>query len=100
MAALSEPEIQAAMADLPGWRYANHAILRQFEFPAFTDLMVFVNRLAELAEESNHHPDLDIRYNRLLVSLTSHDSGGVTRRDIKMAAKISAMGAGPGGGPK
>jgi 4a-hydroxytetrahydrobiopterin dehydratase len=100
MAALSESEVQSALADLPGWQYQGNAIQRQFQFPAFTDLMVFVNQLAEMAEEANHHPDLDVRYNRLLVSLTSHDSGGVTRRDVKMAAKISEMEKRPGRGPR
>jgi 4a-hydroxytetrahydrobiopterin dehydratase len=91
MAVLSDSEIETALAQLPGWERSANAIQRRLTFPAFTDLMVFVNRLAELAEETNHHPDLDIRYNRLLVSLTSHDSGGVTRRDVKMAGKISEM---------
>jgi 4a-hydroxytetrahydrobiopterin dehydratase len=91
MAALSDSEVDTALAQLPAWRRNGKTIEQWLQFPAFTDLMVFVNRLAELAEEANHHPDLDIRYNRLRVSLTSHDSGGVTRRDLKMAAKISEM---------
>jgi 4a-hydroxytetrahydrobiopterin dehydratase len=91
MAVLSDSEIDTALALLPGWQRVGNAIQHWLTFPAFTDLMVFVNRVAELAEEANHHPDLDIRYNRLLVSLTSHDSGGVTRRDIKMAGRISEM---------
>src|SRR5262245_41027763 len=91
MAILSDPEIDAALAQLPGWERRGNAIQRWLTFPAFSDLMVFVNPLAELAEEANHHPGLDIRYNRLLVSLASHDAGGITRRDIKMAGKISAI---------
>lgn len=91
MPALPDAEIDAALARLPGWERSGNAIQRRLQFPKFTDLMVFVNELAEVAEESEHHPDLDIRYNRLLVSLTSHDSGGVTRRDLKMAQRISEM---------
>lgn len=53
--------------------------------------MIFVNQLAELAETANHHPDIDIRYNKVTLVLTSHDSGGVTQRDIKMAKQISEM---------
>jgi 4a-hydroxytetrahydrobiopterin dehydratase len=53
--------------------------------------MVFVNRLAEHAEMVDHHPDLDIRYNRLLITLTSHDAGGITQRDLRMAKSILGM---------
>jgi 4a-hydroxytetrahydrobiopterin dehydratase len=54
--------------------------------------MQFVNNVAETAESANHHPDIDIRYNKVTMALTSHDSGGVTNRDVKMAKKINELG--------
>lgn len=56
--------------------------------------MEFVNAVARLAEQANHHPDIDIRYNKVRMSLTSHDSGGVTARDLRMAKQISEIAAG------
>ena len=53
--------------------------------------MAFVNKIADAAEQANHHPDIDIRYNKVTMSLVSHDSGGVTKRDIGMAERINQM---------
>jgi 4a-hydroxytetrahydrobiopterin dehydratase len=93
MPKLSDTEISAALEKLPGWKREGEALLRRFEFPSFADLMIVVNRIAEAAETADHHPDLDIRYNKLTVLLTSHDSGGITRRDVKLAAEISTIAA-------
>ena len=54
--------------------------------------MQFVNKIADAAEQANHHPDIDIRYNKVTMALVSHDSGGVTQRDIKMAKRINEIG--------
>jgi 4a-hydroxytetrahydrobiopterin dehydratase len=90
---LTDPEIDKALAELPGWTRSASAkvdiIQRVFEFPDFVQAMQFVNKVAEAAESANHHPDIDIRYNKVTMALTSHDSGGVTHRDIKMAKKIN-----------
>jgi 4a-hydroxytetrahydrobiopterin dehydratase len=91
MAVLSDTEIKQSLARLPGWRQNGTAIQRVFEFPDFKAAMAFVNRIADAAEQANHHPDIDIRYNKVTMSLVSHDSGGVTQRDVKMAERINQI---------
>jgi len=91
MAKLTELEIQTALKDLSHWKLVGIAIQRIYEFPDFKQAMVFVNKMADAAEEANHHPDIDIRYNKVTVALTSHDSGGVTGRDVKMAKRINEL---------
>jgi 4a-hydroxytetrahydrobiopterin dehydratase len=91
MAILSQTDIEQELKQLPGWSLAGKAIERRYEFPDFAAAMKFVNRVAELAEASDHHPDIDIRYNKVVLALISHDSGGVTSRDVKMAHKINGL---------
>ena len=91
MAVLTDSEIQKALGSLPGWQRNGIAIQRIFEFPDFKAAMQFVNKIADAAEQVNHHPDIDIRYNKVTMALTSHDSGGVTNRDVKMAKKINEI---------
>lgn len=91
MAVLSDAEIQQALSSLPQWQRAGSAIERNFEFPDFAAAMKFVNRIAEAAEQANHHPNIDIRYNKVKLALISHDSGGVTKRDVNMAKKIDEV---------
>ena len=66
--------------------------MREWTFPDFAAAMVFVSRVAELAEAANHHPDIEIRYNRVKLLLTSHDSGGLTKRDFRLAGQIDQIG--------
>jgi 4a-hydroxytetrahydrobiopterin dehydratase len=89
MPTLSDNEIQQALQQLPKWQRSGKAIERVFEFPTFMDGISFVNRVAEAAEAANHHPDITINYNKVTMQLTSHDSGGVTQRDVKMAGRIN-----------
>ena len=91
MAVLTDSEIQQALGSLPGWQRQGRAIQRIFEFPDFKAAMQFVNKVADAAEQANHHPDIDIRYNKVTMALVSHDSGGVTQRDIKMAQHINGI---------
>jgi 4a-hydroxytetrahydrobiopterin dehydratase len=91
MAVLTDAEIQQALGKLPGWSRHGIAIQRVFEFPDFKSAMVFVNKIADAAEQANHHPDIDIRYNKVTMALVSHDSGGVTGRDVRMAEKINQI---------
>ena len=91
MAVLTDSEIQQALGSLPGWTRQGIAIQRIFQFPDFKAAMAFVNRIADAAEQANHHPDIDIRYNKVTMSLVSHDSGGITKRDIGMAERINQM---------
>jgi 4a-hydroxytetrahydrobiopterin dehydratase len=69
-----------------GWREDDNAFVREFEFESFPAAVAFVNRLAELAESKNHHPDIDIRYRRVTVRWSTHSAGGVTDRDRDLAA--------------
>jgi 4a-hydroxytetrahydrobiopterin dehydratase len=91
VAVLDPTQINQALSDLPGWKMAGKAIERHYEFKDFAAAMKFVNRVADLAEASDHHPDIDIRYNKVVLGLISHDSGGVTSRDVKMAHKINGL---------
>jgi 4a-hydroxytetrahydrobiopterin dehydratase len=93
MAPLSGTEIQQALQELPGWTQNGNAIARLFEFSTFMKGIEFVNKVAQAAEAANHHPDITINYNKVTMALTSHDSGGVTRRDLKMAEKINEVAA-------
>lgn len=67
---------------------------RELEFPSFREAIAFVDRLADLAEEANHHPDIDIRYRRVTVRWWTHTAGGVTDRDRELAARTDALAAG------
>ncbi|HTD23526.1 MAG TPA: 4a-hydroxytetrahydrobiopterin dehydratase [Terriglobales bacterium] len=91
MALLTEAEIRKNLEGLKGWSLTGKTIERQLEFPDFKAAMKFVNAVAEAAEAANHHPDITINYNKVRFVLTSHDSGGVTQRDIKMAGKINQI---------
>jgi 4a-hydroxytetrahydrobiopterin dehydratase len=91
VAVLTDPEIQKALSSLPGWQKNGIAIQRVFQFPDFKAAMQFVNKVADAAEQANHHPDIDIRYNKVTMALVSHDSGGVTQRDIRMAERINQI---------
>ena len=91
MAKLSPDEIHSALQQLPEWQLSGSAITRTFEFSDFMQAMDFVNQVARAAEEANHHPDITINYNKVTMQLSSHDSGGVTQRDVRMAARISEI---------
>jgi 4a-hydroxytetrahydrobiopterin dehydratase len=85
---LDEQELQVAVAKLPKWSLTGGEIVRELSFKDFAHAMVFVNGVAELAEGANHHPDIDIRYDKVKLALVTHDSGGITQNDIEMAAAI------------
>jgi 4a-hydroxytetrahydrobiopterin dehydratase len=88
---LSYAEIDQALQKLPGWTRQGKAIERVFQFGNFVAAMEFVNRIAFAAEAANHHPDIVINYNKVTLTLVSHDSGGVTQRDVRMAGKINEV---------
>ena len=76
---------------MTNWKEQDDALVREFELPSFPAAIEFVDRLAELAESENHHPDIDIRYKRVTVRWTTHSEGGVTSRDREMAERTSAL---------
>lgn len=90
VAKLTDDEAEEALAGLPEWTREGDEIVRTFELPSFLAVVAFVGRIAALAEAADHHPDLDIRYRRLRVALTTHDSGGLTRLDLDLARRIDA----------
>ena len=88
---LTPSEIELALQNLPGWTSPGDSITRVFQFGSFLEAMKFVNKIAAAAEAANHHPDILINYNKVTLTLVSHDSGGVTQRDIRMAGKINEV---------
>lgn len=88
MPVLSEAEISAALRQLPGWESAGNAIVKQFTFDDFMGSVGFVNRVAEPAEEMDHHPDLAISWNTVTVTLSTHSAGGVTDNDLRLATEV------------
>lgn len=89
---LSEPEIAAALRELPGWTRAGATIKRTFRFPGFPEAVAFVGRLVAPAEAAHHHPDLLVSHNKVHVTLTTHDAGGLTRKDFDLAKAIQGLG--------
>ena len=90
-AVLTPSEIDLALQQLPGWNRNGDAVERVCQFDDFVQAMKFVNQVADAAQAANHHPDILINYNKVTLTLVSHDSGGVTQRDIRMAAKINQI---------
>jgi len=91
---LTEDEISEALLGMPGWNRDGDEIIRVYELPDFPACIEFVRVVADLAEAADHHPDLDIRYRRLRVALTTHDVGGLSDLDFSLARAID--GAFPG----
>lgn len=82
MAILSRGDIDVALRDLPGWRAAGNAIVKEFTFAGFPEAVAFVTRLVPGSEAADHHPDLTVSYRRVTVSFTTHSEGGVTAKDL------------------
>lgn len=87
---LSDIAIQRELGNLNGWARKGSALVKTFQFRNFTDAIGFVNRVAESAERANHHPDMDIRYNRVICNLSTHDAGGITQNDLDLAKAMDA----------
>jgi 4a-hydroxytetrahydrobiopterin dehydratase len=86
----TEEEIASALAELPGWTRQGKAIVKSFELKAFKAAMAFAGAVAELAERADHHPDFLIQYRKVTLTLSSHDLGGITDRDLRLARQIEA----------
>ncbi|MDO9243451.1 MAG: 4a-hydroxytetrahydrobiopterin dehydratase [Rhodocyclaceae bacterium] len=91
IAALHDSEIASRLAALEGWSRDAARIVKVYGFANYHETMVFVNAVAWIAHRSDHHPDLEVGYNRCTVALTSHDAGGLSARDFDSAAKIDAL---------
>ncbi len=90
MPALSPDQANACLASVPEWEIVNGELVRTFQFKDFRAALGFVNRVGELAEEAGHHPDIDIRYNRVRLALVTHDVGGLTSKDFDLAARADS----------
>jgi 4a-hydroxytetrahydrobiopterin dehydratase len=82
---LNESEISSRLKSLPDWRIESGELTRTFSFKDFRGSLAFVNKVGEAAEKAGHHPDIDIRYNRVRLSLVTHDAGGITAKDFDLA---------------
>jgi 4a-hydroxytetrahydrobiopterin dehydratase len=85
MATLTSPEVARHLGSLPEWKVEKGELVRTFSFADFRAAIRFVNRVAEAAEQAGHHPDLDIRYNKVRLALVTHSAGGLTERDFALA---------------
>jgi 4a-hydroxytetrahydrobiopterin dehydratase len=88
---LEADDLTAALKKCPEWDYEKKSITRTIEFEEFNDAIDFVNDLAEIAEEAQHHPDITIRHTKVTLRLTTHDAGGVTELDIELAQRVDNL---------
>ena len=90
MAKLTEQEIASRRKNAPGWTREGDAIRKTFTFGKFADGIRFVDRVAVAADAMDHHPDIDVRYTKITMTLATHSAGGLTAKDFDLAAKIDA----------
>jgi 4a-hydroxytetrahydrobiopterin dehydratase len=88
---LEKDELKTALKKCPEWEIEKSSITRVVEFEEFNDAIDFVNGVAEIVEEAQHHPDINIRHTRVILRLTTHDAGGVTDADIELAQRIDNL---------
>ena len=91
MSKLSESDIELQLKELPDWERSGNEISRVFVFGSFMDGISFVARVAEAAENADHHPDIDIRYKKVLFRLSTHSEGGLTDKDFALAREIDRL---------
>ncbi len=91
MTRLTDAEIAAAIAPLPGWERRGDAIVKSFSFEKFADGIGFVDRVAAEADKADHHPDIDVRWTTVTMTLSTHSAGGLTKRDFALAAVIDRL---------
>ena len=91
MKKLSASEIKTALAGVPDWKRRGLTIARTYQFKDFPAAIKFVNAAARLAEKAWHHPDIDIRWNKVTLTLTTHDAGGLTKKDFVLAGKFDRL---------
>jgi 4a-hydroxytetrahydrobiopterin dehydratase len=91
MGKLNSEQIKAAMPAVKNWKKKGASITRTFQFENFVDAMDFVNKVARSAEKAQHHPDIDIRWNKVTLTLATHSEGGLTKKDFDLAKKIDGL---------
>lgn len=91
MARMSGDQVHEQIRELPGWSVTKNAITKTYELGDFKASLSLVNRAGELAEAAQHHPDIDIRYNKVTLTLSTHDEGGLTEKDFDLARRIEGL---------
>jgi 4a-hydroxytetrahydrobiopterin dehydratase len=91
MLALTTKQIRLHLKAVPNWSKRAQTILRTFKFEGFLKSMDFVNRIARKAQKANHHPDIEIRFNKVTLKLTTHDEGGITAKDFSLARQCEEV---------
>lgn len=84
-------EVAKLMKDLNNWAFESNMIVKEFEFSNFVEAVEFVNKVKDVAEKNEHHPDIIIRYNRVLLTLTTHSAHGLTEKDFEVAKEIDGI---------
>lgn len=92
---LSDIDVQRRLGDLPDWSRKDESITKTFKFKGFPESVAFVQRLVAPAEAADHHPDVDVRYNKVSITLSTHDSGGLTAADFALAQEIEQRESAP-----
>lgn len=87
-ARLNDESIDGWLGQKQGWKKDGESLVKQFRFESFRDSIVFVNRVASIADTLDHHPDIDIRYNRVRLGASTHDAGGITEKDLELADRV------------
>lgn len=88
---ISDIAIQRELGSLSGWSRKGEVLTKTYHFKSFSDAIAFVNRAAKAADSANHHPDIDIRYTKVTMVLTTHDSGGITQNDLDLATALEEV---------
>lgn len=91
MPKLTAAQIKSALRDVPDWKKTSTTITHTFAFKDFPAAIRFVNAVAKLAEKAGHHPDIDIRWNKVALTLTTHSEGGLTEKDFKLARQVDRL---------
>jgi 4a-hydroxytetrahydrobiopterin dehydratase len=91
MPKLTAAQIKSALIAVPDWKKTGATIARTFAFKDFPDAIRFVHAVAKVAEQAGHHPDIDIRWNKVALTLTTHSAGGLTKKDFKLARQFDQL---------
>ena len=91
MPALTTKQIKLHLQAIPNWSKRAQTIHRTFKFEGFLESIAFVNRIARKAQKANHHPDIEIRFNKVTLTLTTHDDGGITLKDVSLARQCDEV---------
>jgi 4a-hydroxytetrahydrobiopterin dehydratase len=91
MKKLNAVQIKSALGKISAWKKKAAVIFRTFQFKDFPAAIKFVNAVAKIAEKAQHHPDIDIRWNKVTLALTTHDAGGLTDKDFELAKKFDGL---------